>query len=238
MVNRPVRIVLIRPRNPVNIGACARAMANFGLTDLVVVDPYEPVWRETRSAPGAEGVVKEARAVTAWEESVKDCPIVLGTSSFHQRPFQQAVVELPNLNLHLSSYPAAEPLALVFGSERSGMSNEELARCQAIVRIPTQRSAPSMNLGQAVAVVLYELRRAGWEPKKIAGAKAGRPAQEMETLIETLVELGKDADYPAGFTPTARLGRIRQALHGAVLPPAAVRYLLSFSRRLRKKTSV
>jgi tRNA/rRNA methyltransferase len=237
MVNRPIRIVLVRPRNPVNIGACARAMANFGLSDLVVVDPYEPVWQETRSAPGAEEIVKSARVVESWQKAVQDCPIVLGTSSFHQRPFEQAVIELPNLHLHLSPYPAAEPLALAFGSERCGMSNEELARCQAIIRIPTQRDAPSMNLGQAVAVVLYEMRRAGWEPMKQAGAHVARPAQELETLIDVLADLGKDADFPAGYTPTARLGRIRQALQGAVLPPATVRFLLSFARWLRKKST-
>ena len=234
MPNRPVRIVLMRPRNPVNIGACARAMANFGLRDLVVVDPYEPVWRETRSAPGAETIVRQARAAPTWEEAVKDCALILGTSSFHQRPFEHAVVELPNLNKHLSAYPASEPLALVFGSERSGLSNEDLARCQAVIHIPTQRQSPSMNLGQAVAVVLYEMRRIGWEPPEPQPLSR---ALELEPLIETLAELGTDTDYPHGFTPEARLGRIRSALHNAVLPPATVRFLLSFSRWLRKKTT-
>ena len=152
-VNRPLRVILVRPRNPVNIGACARAMANFGWSDLVVVDPYEPVWRETRSAPEAEEVVKKARAVTTWEEAVQGCDIVLGTSSYHQRPLEQATVELPNLNRFLAPFAAA-PAALVFGSERSGLSNEELVRCRAVIHIPTQRNVPSMNLGQAVAVVL------------------------------------------------------------------------------------
>jgi TrmH family RNA methyltransferase len=140
-------------------------MANFGLTDLVVLDPYEPIWQETRSAPGAEKVVLEARLAADWEQAVKDCRIVLGTSSFHQRPVEQTTVELPNFGRYLSSYSSSAPLALVFGSERSGLSNEELARCQAILHIPTQRNVPSMNLGQAVAVVLYELRRSGWGPK-------------------------------------------------------------------------
>src|SRR3954467_8264591 len=87
----------------------------------------------------------------------------MGTSSFHQRPIEQATIELPNLNRYLSAFPSSAPLAIVFGSERSGLSNEELARCQAILHIPTRTDAPSMNLGQAAAVVLYEMRRAGWE---------------------------------------------------------------------------
>lgn len=206
-------------------------MANFGLSDLVVVDPYEPVWQETRSAPEAEDVVKNARAVPTWEEAIQGCDIILGTSSYHQRPFEQATVELPNLNRQLAPLPAAQPLALVFGSERSGLSNEELARCQAVLHIPTQKSVPSMNLGQAVAVVLYELRRAGWEPPAAPGPA---PAEELETLIGSLASLGEATDYPHGYEPAARLGRLRRALQDSVLTPAAVRYLLSFTRWLSK----
>src|SRR5262249_2239600 len=122
-MNASIRIVLVRPRDPLNIGACARAMANFGLSDLVVVDPYELVWRETRSAPGAEVIVRQARLTHSWEEAVRNCDGVLGTSSFHQRPFEQAIVELPNLNRYLAPWPAGSSVALVFGSERSGLSN-------------------------------------------------------------------------------------------------------------------
>ncbi len=230
--NRPVRIVLVRPRNPLNIGACARAIANFGYTDLVVIDPYEPVWQETRSAPDAEAVVKNARAVGSWEEAVEDRTLVIGTSSFHQRDQEQAVIELPNLNTHLSAFPGSEPLVLVFGSERSGLSNEELARCQAVIHIPTLQGTPSMNLSHAVAVVLYELRRAGWDPSKTTPPT---PATEMESLIHTMAELGQEIDYPAGYEPAARLGRIRQALQGATLPAPAVRYFLSFFRLLARQ---
>jgi tRNA/rRNA methyltransferase len=243
MKNRPVRVVLVRPRNPVNIGASARAMANFGLSDLVVVEPYEPVWQETRSAPDAEKIVLDARAVTTWEEAVQGCDIVLGTSSFHQRPFEQATIELPNLGRYLAPFLASKSVALVFGSERSGLSNEELSRCQAVLHIPTQKKTPSMNLGQAVAVVLYELRRAGWEPTEKPGPAPaegearpyGRPAEELETLICSLASLGEATDYPHGYEPAARLGRIRRALQGSTLTPAAVRYLLSFTRWLLKR---
>jgi TrmH family RNA methyltransferase len=233
VVNRPVRIVLVRPRNPSNIGACARAMANFGYSDLVVLDPYEPIWQETRSAPGAEKIVQDARAVSTWEEAVKDCGIVLGTSSFHQRPIEHAALLLPDLKHHLTSYPASSPLAILFGSERSGLSNEELARCQAVLRIPTRPAAPSMNLGQAVAVILYELGRA---PTEKAPAPSPAAADELEPLIESLASLAESVDYPAGYKPAARLGRIRLALQNAVLPPATVRFLLSFTRRLRNNS--
>lgn len=207
-------------------------MANFGYRDLVVVQPYEPVWRETRSAPGAESIILEARVVETWEEAVDGCAIVLGSSSFHQRPIEHAVVELPNLNRHLSSYPASAPVALILGSERSGLSNEELARCHAVLRIPTRPAQPSMNLAQATAVILYELAREGWEAP---AHEMAAPAQEVELLIQSMTSLAESIDYPAGYQSSARLGRIRQALQHAVLPPSAVRFLLSFLRKLQSK---
>ena len=228
-----VRVVLVRPRNPLNIGACARAMANFGHSELVVLDPYEPVWKETRSAPDAEEVVHQARAVSTWDEAVAGSSVVIGTSSFHQRPMEHAVLELPNLNRYLAAYPASERVTLVFGSERSGLSNAELARCRAIIRIPTQSGSPSLNLGHAVAVVLYELRRRGWDA---AGSPTPAPSGEMESLIEAMAVLGQAVNFPAGYTPDARLGRIRKVLHGAPLSPATVRFLLSFFRWLLRKS--
>jgi TrmH family RNA methyltransferase len=232
--NRPIRIVLVRPRNPLNIGACARAMANFGLSELVVVEPFEPIWKEARAAPGAESLLEEARAVATWQEAVKECSLIIGTSSFHQRPFEQLVIELPNMNRYLASYPSSAPVALVFGSERSGLSNEELAACQAILHIPTERSVPSMNLGQALAIVLYELRRSGWEPPvNVTPA----PALEIEPLIENLAALGETLDYPRGYKREDRLGRIRKALGAAVLPPSTVHYLLNFMRHIRKSVT-
>src|SRR5205807_5241106 len=131
MINRPLRVVLVRPRNPLNIGACARAMANFGFSELVVLDPFEPIWQETRSAPDAEGIVLKAKAVASWDEAVADSSIVIGTSSLHQRPMEHAHLELSHLDRYLAAFPASRRITLVFGSERSGLSNEELARCQA-----------------------------------------------------------------------------------------------------------
>ena len=138
------------------------------------------------------------------------------------------------MNRYLASYPASEPLALIFGSERSGLSNEELAACQAVIHIPTERSVPSMNLGQAVAVTLYELRRSGWEPPV---AVQPAPAQDTEALIENLAAVGDALDYPRGYKPADRLGRIRKALDAALLPAATVHYFLSFMRHIRKESA-
>ncbi len=167
------RIVLVRPRNPLNIGAAARAMANFGFSDLVVVEPHEPVWRETRSAVGAEGIVRSARAVADFEEAIADRTLVVGTTSGSRRNLDRELVPLDSLGEWLresagkvkrggsarAGKGTRRRAALLFGSEKTGLSNDCLSHCHALVRIPTTPDCPSMNLGQAVAVCCYELAR-------------------------------------------------------------------------------
>ena len=91
------RVVLVRPRNPLNIGAAARAMANFGLRDLVVVKPYPPVWQETRSAVGAEEIVKSAHAAQELDEALGDAALVVGTTSGSRRNLDRDLVPLHEL---------------------------------------------------------------------------------------------------------------------------------------------
>lgn len=222
------RIILVRPRNPTNIGAIARAMANFGFTDLAVVDPYEPIWKETRSAPGAEDLVRRAKRFDSIKEATRGFKIHLGTSSFHQRPAEHAIVLLPQLASYLAKQNAVS-VALLFGSERSGLSNEELAHCQAIIQIPTQDKTPSMNLAQAVAVVLYE-----WS-KPPSNVTPFEKAPLSEEVLLAMARAAEKAGYPPGYTQAARLGRLRQALAGASLPAESSRFLLSWTRWLTKK---
>jgi tRNA/rRNA methyltransferase len=155
------RIVLVRPRNPLNIGAAARAMANFGLRDLMVVAPHDPVWQETRSAVGAEDIVKSARAVEELLEAIGDASLVIGTTSGSRRTLDRELIPLQELPAWLAAKGSKRArAALLFGSEKHGLSNEHLSHCHALVRIPTEPNCPSMNLGQAVAVCCYELARA------------------------------------------------------------------------------
>jgi TrmH family RNA methyltransferase len=167
------RIVLVRPRNPLNIGAAARAMANFGFSDLVVVEPHEPVWRETRSAVGAEGIVRSARAVPGLKEAIADRTVVIGTTSGSRRNLDRELIPLDELGEWLrdgagkvmrggsarAGKGTRRRAALLFGSEKTGLSNDCLSHCHALLRIPTTPDCPSMNLGQAVALCCYELAR-------------------------------------------------------------------------------
>lgn len=174
---RSWRIVLVRPRNPLNIGAAARAMANFGFKDLVVVAPYEPAWREARSAVGAKIIIQSARSVDTLTEALHDVTLVVGTTSGQRRMLDRELISLDKLSEWLDAHADHGRAALLFGSEKTGLSNENMSYCHALARIPTVARCPSMNLGQAVAVCCFELAkraRMGIE----AGEKSEQPCAD------------------------------------------------------------
>lgn len=177
------RIVLVRPRNPLNIGAAARAMANFGFEDLVVVAPFDPVWREARSAVGAGAVLKAARAVEHLPEAIGDCTFVVGTTTGSRRNLDRNPVPLTDLTSPPLKLPSPARAALLFGSEKTGLLNDHLSYCHRLVRIPTTAGCPSMNLGQAVAVCCYELARAARFPQ---AATTGRVHSSSPANVQSL----------------------------------------------------
>ena len=151
-------VVLVSPRNPLNIGAAARAMANFGLARLTVVAPFEPHWREAKSAVGAGELLEGARKTTSLREALADCTLVLGTGTRTYRRPEQPAVLLADLGPHVErALLRGGRIGLVFGPEKHGLTRDDLALCHLLVEIPTHPRQPSMNLGQAVAVCLYEL---------------------------------------------------------------------------------
>ncbi len=153
-----LEVVLVSPRNPLNIGAAARAMANFGFSHLTVVAPYAPHWREARSAVGAPDLLQNARQTATLAEAVADCTFVAGTGTLTHREPDQPVLRLPDAAPILAARIGNEGRgALVFGPEKHGLTRDDLSWCHVLVEIPTDPRQPSMNLGQAVAVCLYEL---------------------------------------------------------------------------------
>jgi tRNA/rRNA methyltransferase len=171
---RDWRVVLVRPRNPLNIGAAARAMANFGLRDLAVVFPYDPIWQETRSAVGGEEIVKSARAFDCLAEAIGEATLVVGTTTGARRNLDRDLIPLTELPGWLESRNQGRRAALLLGCEKTGLSNEHLSYCHVLVRIPTTSRQPSMNLGQAVAVCCYELARAGAVSVRLPALKIHR----------------------------------------------------------------
>ena len=203
------RIVLVRPRNPLNIGAAARAMANFGFDDLVVVAPYDPVWREARSAVGAGHVLKSARTTDHLLEAIGDCNFVVGTTTGSRRNLDRDPVPLTELTSAPRKLTSRARAALLFGSEKTGLLNDHLSCCHLLVRIPTTAGCPSMNLGQSVAVCCYELARAAGFPRAAATGRvhSSLPAN-LQSLDHVLGRAARLLDYAGYFKPKGRQAQI------------------------------
>jgi len=189
-----LRVVLVATRNPLNIGAAARAMANFGFARLRVVNPYDVAFREARSAVGAAPLLHAAVEFSNLPDAIADCRLVVGTTSVGHRELHHSVRRLEyGSRLILRALPHA-PVALLFGSEKFGLSNDDLSHCHWLMRIPTVDSDLSMNLGQAVALCLYELARnpqaSRAQPEKVKPAAAGENEQITALLIQALLESG------------------------------------------------
>jgi TrmH family RNA methyltransferase len=184
-----LRVVLVSARNPLNIGAAARAMSNFGCSHLRVVNPYEASFREARSAVGASRVLATAEEFKTVAEAVADCTLVVGTTAVRHRDLQHTLRRLEDgarlIRKRLSK--GSNRVALLFGSEKFGLSNDDMSHCHWLLRIPTHEQNISMNLGQAGAVCLYELIRDG----KVARQKEKLPlaaAAEVERFTGVLLE--------------------------------------------------
>lgn len=156
----PVRFVLCQPTHPGNIGSVARAMKTMGFHDLVLVKPpAEWLCAESRAmASGAQDVLHAARCVESLPEAIGDCGLVVGASARFRR------LNIPELDprecaAELAAAAASRPAAVLFGTERSGLSNAELDLCHAIVYIPGNPEYNSLNLSQAVQIIAYELRQ-------------------------------------------------------------------------------
>jgi TrmH family RNA methyltransferase len=184
-----LRVVLVATRNPLNIGAAARAMSNFGFLNLCLVNPYEPSFREARSAVGASDLLASAHVFPTVAEAVADCTLVVGTTAVGSREVRHPVKGLQDAAPLIRKRLVAGSVALLFGSEKFGLSNEDLSHCNWLVRIPTREEHRSMNLGQAVAVCLYELARSSRRvqiPEKGHPATAGDIDRVAALLLEAL----------------------------------------------------
>lgn len=210
------RVVLVRPRNPLNIGAAARAMANFGLRELIVVAPHPPVWRETRSAVGAEEIVRLATAVDDLREAIADCTWVVGTTSGSRRNLDRDLIPLSEPVEWFPKRVRQRRVALLFGSEKTGLSNEEMSFCHTLVRIPTTERCSSMNLGQAVAVCCYEFARAGKISTRPPAAKVHHSApanfQSIDHVFDRAARVLDAVGYLQPKSRAATLIKLRRVL--------------------------
>jgi TrmH family RNA methyltransferase len=214
VVDRVV-VVLVRARNPNNIGAVARAMHDFGFRYLRVVNEYAVPFETARSAVDASDVLAGAAAFNSVAEAVADCTLVVGTTAVGERDLLHPLCTLPEAAGTIGEESTREGgrVALLFGSEKTGLSNDELSHCHWLLTVPMEKYEeirhPSMNLGQAVAVCLYELVRL---PGAVAAAGVPMAAEagEVERLTRLLMDVLEEAGYTKRHPANSEEGQIRR----------------------------
>jgi TrmH family RNA methyltransferase len=226
-------VILVRPRNPLNIGAAARAMSNFGFSSLRLVNPYVVAFREARSAVGASEILANATEHKSVADATEDCALIVGTTALRTRTLPHRLHAPPVAAPLIRKRLASQDVALLFGSEKTGLSADDLSHCHWSVRIPTAENI-SMNLGQAVAVCLYELAREAKSkvaPPRDENASAG----QIERLYRLLDGLLETSGYLKPASRETDQQKLRSLLRRLRLSPEDVDLLQGMLRQLHWK---
>ena len=227
-------MVLVRARNPLNIGAAARAMSNFGFGDLRIVNDYDVPFQEARSAVDAAAVLRSASSFASVSDAVADCALVYGTTALGDRRLLHPVDLLRDTPAHIQEATAAGGrVALLFGSEKTGLSAEEMSHCHRLLTVPMSEGGVSMNLGQAVAVCLYEVARETAVaprtlPQATRPATAGEAARFESLLRDVLLASEYDRRFPGNMGDDA----LRRLVRRLALPGDDVEIWLGMLRQM------
>jgi len=223
------RVVLVEPTLPENVGAVARAMNNMGVVDLRLVNPCDYLSDSGMCvAAHSKEILQNAKCYESLAEATADVPLVIGTTARRRDRFAEPIA-LPNVCQGLP--PGGAPIALVFGRESSGLTNQELACCHQLVHIPTFGGTHSLNLAQAVIVFLYELSRE-------QGGKAARPDQpalalsgEVEGLKKHLFSVLKTVGFLREHQRDTLWQSFSDVIARARMASADIRLVRGFLRR-------
>jgi TrmH family RNA methyltransferase len=232
-----LRVVLVRSRNPLNIGAAARAMSNFGAYQLRVVTPYEKAFREAVSAVGAAPLLAKAEEYGTVESAVRDCSLVVGTTAIGHRELQHELYSLEEAAKKIRRKLANGRAAVLFGSEKTGLSNQDLSHCHWLLRIPTREEHRSMNLAQAVAIVVYELSRGNLAAVNMTN-KLSSSAADMEAIhriSDVLLEMLHTSGYIHRRSAATAEEKLRRMLRRFHLSFADADVLLGMLRKIHWK---
>lgn len=235
------RIVLVRPHYAGNLGAIARVMRNFGLTDLVLVAPYASTsdLEARRMARDGLSILDSARVVPELGDALADCVFTLATSSLTAGVFRSGTIGTPSEKMpELLAAADAGPVAIVFGPEPHGLSNEEIGRCHGMVHIPVDPQFESLNLAQAVAICSYELRKAWSKAENESRGKPEVPPRvvapftDQERMFDHLREALTAVGYLFSERSETLMHAIRQLIGRAQPTPQEVKLLHGLARQL------
>jgi tRNA/rRNA methyltransferase len=228
-----ISFVLVEPQQPGNIGSCARALANMGLSRLVLVSPPDHRGGDARRmAMGGSAVLEQARVTRSLPQALAETGLVIGTTR------RTGKNRGPLLGIEAAAARAVDAaregneVALVFGREDSGLTTEELDACGLLATIPADASYPSLNLAQAVLVAAYEVRRAAGveqspEPRGLA------PANEVEAFFGQLAEVLEEIGFLNPQNPEEVMHALRRLYGRAALEPREVRILRGILSQMR-----
>ncbi len=232
------RVVLVRPQVAGNLGATARVMRNLGLSDLVLVapaaDPSDPHARQLSTH--GEAILDRCRVVADLSEAVADCVLVAATSARLGGLYRRQALGTPEEILpYLLDFMARGPVAVVFGPEPSGLTNAEISRCHYLIHIPTDPAYAALNLAQAVAICLYELRRLWLRSAAPSTAVAEQPAPfaEQERMFEKLRDGLEQIHFLYGDKADSLMHALRHLIARAGPTAMEVDLLFGLARQLR-----
>jgi len=224
--------VLVRPRNPLNIGAAARAMSNFGVRTLRVVNPYAVGFREARSAVGALELLKDAEEFDSVAAAVFDCALVVGTTAIRNRALQDPVRRLNDESgSSIRTALQSGRVALLFGSEKIGLTNKDFSHCHWLMNIPTHEQNISMNLGQSVAVCLFGISSSVADdpaPDSVEPAAS----DQIEKITQALYESLKISGYVKPGNDAVSEKKVRRLMRRLNLDAMDAKVLLGMVRQI------
>jgi tRNA/rRNA methyltransferase len=209
-------------------------MSNFGVPHLRVVNPFEASFREAQSAVGAAELLKNAEEFTSVAEAVADCSLVIGTTAARDREPQHPMHDLPTAAPLVREHLASGNVALLFGSEKRGLSNDDLNYCHWLLHIPTRSEHLSMNLGQSVAICLYEITKGG-KSDAVVEAKEFATSAELDRLTDALQEVLATSGYLKPNTEQPTEDKLRRLVRRLRLNSEDAELLLGMLRKITWK---
>jgi tRNA/rRNA methyltransferase len=193
-------------------------MSNFGFTNLRLVNPYDVAFKEARSAVRSRHILERAEVFDSVAPAVADCTLVVGTTALGNRDLHVPLHRLEAAGALIKTRLSSSPVALLFGSEKFGLSNEDMSYCHWLLRIPTREEHGSMNLGQAVAICLYELRRDASAVEKRFDAPRPVTNENLERMTVLLLELLERSGYVNERTSKSTELKVRRLVRRLGLP--------------------
>jgi TrmH family RNA methyltransferase len=231
-----ISVVLVRARNPNNIGAVARAMHGFGFTDLRLVNDYSVGLEKARSAIDASSILAAAKEFSTVADAIADCHLVVGTTAVGKRKQEHTLYTLAEGGAFVRSRLEMDRVALLFGSEKTGLSNDAMSHCNWLMTIPMHPTPglrhASMNLGQAAAVCLYELVRHSDTTPQQAKQEPMADAESLERVTSLLEQMMAAIGYDRHRPATASPAEVRRMVRRLDLNQSDARRWIGILRRL------